>query len=181
MMTFHLRKPESDQAAIEQLLKGVKPEFLNRIVLHDHYSLAFHYQLGGIHLPEAARRSLSTSAFSGWLNKLQARGMMISTSVHEKDALPGIDSRFHYVFYSPVFSSISKPGYQPKEDMDVNKIKIQPQIIALGGIKAGNIHRLPGMGYQGAAVLGAIWHKAENAGANFKQLQQICKKNGLMC
>lgn len=179
-MRFHLRKLGSDQTAIEQLLKGVKPEFLNRIVLHDHYSLAFHYELGGIHLPEAVRRSLSPFAFLGWLHKLQAQDMTLSTSVHEEDILSVIDNRFHYVFYSPVFSSISKPGYQPKEDMDVSKIRIQPQIIGLGGVKAGNIHHLPKMGYQGAAVLGAIWHKAENAVTYFKQIQQICKKNGLM-
>jgi thiamine-phosphate pyrophosphorylase len=37
---LHLRKPAADTAAIQSYLQAIKPEDLNRVVLHQHHSLA---------------------------------------------------------------------------------------------------------------------------------------------
>lgn len=42
---LHLRKPEADRAAIQQYLHAIKPQYLNRVVLHQHHSLAEEWPL----------------------------------------------------------------------------------------------------------------------------------------
>lgn len=181
MQCFHLRKPEACKRTLEQLLKSIKPEFLKHIVVHNHYPLVFRYQLRGIHLPEYVRKALAPSDFSDLLYRLRAQHMTISTSVHQKATLLKIDGRFDYIFYSPVFSSISKTDYGPSEDIDVARLGMRTQVIGLGGVHEENIHQLPKMGYRGAAVLGAIWNRPEHAVDHFKLIQQICQNNVLMC
>ena len=54
---LHVRKPDADVHAVENLLQGIAPEYRTRIVIHDFFSLKDKYLLGGIHLnsrhPEA--------------------------------------------------------------------------------------------------------------------------------
>ena len=37
---LHLRKPSAQEADYERLIQDIKPEFYNRIVLHDYFGLA---------------------------------------------------------------------------------------------------------------------------------------------
>lgn len=177
---LHLRKPGSSAEMLEHLIRQVHPDFLSRIVLHDHYHLAFTFGLRGLHLPEAERIRIPNPTWSAMIKKTKAYGLTLSTSVHDKETLKQIKPPFDYVFFSPVFDSISKPEYKPSVDMDVREIRIKPEIIGLGGVDAWNISKLKQMGYDGAAILGAIWHHPERAIAHFIQIQQACQKNVLM-
>lgn len=85
------------------------------------------------------------------------------------------------MFLNPVFNSISKAGYTGFADASfiLQKSVNQPEVIALGGIDATNIHQLKTMNFDGAAVLGSIWQNPEKAVFNFKVLQEICHKNSI--
>jgi len=72
-------------------------------------------------------------------------------------------------FLSPVFDSISKFGYKAKYNHQELKDGIaawkklnRPQkLFALGGVDAENIAELASLGFDGAAVLGAVWHSPD--------------------
>jgi thiamine-phosphate pyrophosphorylase len=82
---------------------------------------------------------------------------------------------FDYVFLSPVFDSISKPGYFRNDELgmmsDEWKALVKTKVIALGGIDASNIHKTKELGFDGAAVLGAVWGESEMVLQSFKEIR----------
>ena len=70
---------------------------------------------------------------------------------------------FNYVFLSPVFDSVSKHGYNSmfssEEIIDFfKKNPLYTKVIALGGLSMENIDTALLMGFEGAAVMGALWN-----------------------
>ena len=73
-------------------------------------------------------------------------------------------------FLGPVFDSISKFGYKSKFSHRELKKGIaawkafqkkenrSQKLFALGGVEAGNLSKLAKLGFDGAAVLGTVWH-----------------------
>lgn len=47
---LHLRKPGADRETLERYIRGIRPRFRERVILHDHFELAEEYGLRGIHL-----------------------------------------------------------------------------------------------------------------------------------
>jgi len=75
-------------------------------------------------------------------------------------------------FLSPVFDSISKHGYKAKYGKDELKAGIaawkethSQKLFALGGVEAANIVELAELGFDGAAVLGTVWHNPDPVSA----------------
>ena len=106
---------------------------------------------------------------------------IISASFHTLHDLNENDFPYQYVFLSPVFDSISKPGYSAKfelkrlaEELKLikNKNPFLPKVIALGGISAKNIIQVKEAGFSGAALLGAIWESANPVQA-YQHIQSI--------
>ena len=46
----HLRKPESNADDLAKLIEAIPTAYHNRLVLHDHFDLATHFALHGLHL-----------------------------------------------------------------------------------------------------------------------------------
>ena len=66
--------------------------------------------------------------------------------------------RFRYVTLSPVYPSISKPGYDPQPFAGFLKGKMPaPNVIALGGVTPETYPELREAGFAGAARLGDVW------------------------
>jgi thiamine-phosphate pyrophosphorylase len=69
------------------------------------------------------------------------------------------------VLFGPVFSSLSKPGHGPAADFPWAELAsllagARPRaarILAIGGITAARLPRCRELGFDGAAVLGAVW------------------------
>jgi thiamine-phosphate pyrophosphorylase len=176
MDCFHLRKPGKSEWEVGDLLKQIEPEFHSKISLHQYHFLAAKNSINRLHFTEADRRSAEIVQ----LQQLKKEGFILSTSVHQVEAIAE-QKVFDYVFLSPVFNSISKAGYAGFADTSftLQKSVNQPEVIALGGIDATNIDQLKTMNFDGAAVLGAIWQEPELAIANFKTLQETCLKNSI--
>jgi thiamine-phosphate pyrophosphorylase len=159
LMALHLRKPHWDAAKTQHFLEAIPNEFHHRIVLHSHFPLADKFNLKGIHLNETNKKLIQQ------FDKYK----IISASFHSLQDIRENTFSYQYIFLSPVFNSISKPGYESKfylqlvsEELD--KIRQEnhsgPPIIALGGINAENIIKTKSAGFAGAALLGAIWESA---------------------
>jgi thiamine-phosphate pyrophosphorylase len=155
--TIHLRKPDWSKDELLTLIKQLKPSNYKKLVIHQHYELIEKYNLKGIHFTEKYRNELSDIQIKGLATVLKRRGMTLSTSFHDFEALSEQGKYFDYAFLSPVFDSISKQAYQSKFTIEALKnglAQVQPKtaVYALGGITAENVHLLEGVGFEGAAT-----------------------------
>jgi thiamine-phosphate pyrophosphorylase len=151
---FHLRKPNKNIEAYTDYLNQVDSKYLNRIVIHSHHELVNEYNLKGIHFQEQTRRDkLEVPSF--YFAHLSMFGKTISSSFHEPEELINCDFEFDYHLLSPVFSSISKKGYEGRE-FDVTGI--QKKVIGMGGVSISNLESFTKLGFKGVGVLGGIWN-----------------------
>jgi len=167
LSVFHLRKPECSSQDLVLLLQEINPLHHSKIALHSHHSLAKSFGINRLHYTEASREQITEPD----LIEAQSKNVL-STSVHSVDDYQNLSLHFNYAFLSPVFDSISKPGYQ-KQTFDLSKINKKPgtKLIALGGIDVNNCNKALDMGFDGIAVLGSIWN-AENKIDAFKQINK---------
>lgn len=156
MHLFHLRKPNSSLSALQSLLDDIEPAYRSLVVMHQHHELCDQFGLPRRHYPEAMQLQHHPAYFAD----LQRQGITLSSSIHRLDSLSELTA-FDYVFFSPVFDSISKRGYNSTLPVDFRLPEryASPRVIALGGVKAGNIVQVKAMNFDGIAVLGAIWDK----------------------
>lgn len=166
---IHLRKPESSADDLAKLIEAIPTVYHNRLVLHDHFDLAAHFTLHGLHLNR--RNSVLPPNHEG----------TVSQSCHTLDEVKACKTKCDYVFLSPVFNSISKLGYTsaftPKALSEAKKQGlIDQKVVALGGITAANIDKTKYYGFGGVALLGDIWSRT--ADKNFEEyvrkIVEIC-------
>ncbi|MCS6917415.1 MAG: thiamine phosphate synthase [Chitinophagales bacterium] len=177
LQLFHLRKPRFSTRRFASYLQQIHPAYHNKVVIHSHHELCLRFPLRGVHLNH---RHKKRGALKQWLLlmylKMRKPRLTISTGLHSLSDLTRNQSRYNYVFLSPVFESISKTGYKST----FNEITLREQlpklpydVVAMGGITEDNILKTYDMGFAGAAVLGRIW-KSENPVATFKLIQEKC-------
>ncbi len=154
LLCLHLRKPNWTIEQHKELLNEIEEKYHNQIVVHHCHELINQFNLKGIHFTERQRR-LHLDNPGRYFKNLSMYGKTISTSFHSISELQEHYFEFDYYFLSPVFTSISKKGYEGK-GFDVNNI--DKNIIALGGIHVHNIKKSYDLGYKGVAVLGSIWN-----------------------
>lgn len=141
----HIRKPGAGERELAQLLEALPAHLCGRVSLHDGFSLAEAFGIGGVHL-----NSRNPVAPDGWKG-------LTSRSLHRLDEIPGLTE--DYAFLSPVFPSISKPGYSGDFDLSAIGNFIDSRIFALGGVTPERLPQLEAAGFGGAAMLGAAWHE----------------------
>jgi thiamine-phosphate pyrophosphorylase len=151
-ITFHLRKPEASIETYRAFLENIPDTLHHQIMLHGAYDLSAEFNLKGLHF-STRNRELAAMYPSD----------IKSTSCHSVAESKQMNQAFDYHFLSPVFPSISKEGY--RGNLDLNDVKLylrqspKNKILALGGIDKDKIPLLKAMGFDGVAVMGAIWAK----------------------
>ncbi len=152
---LHIRKPGGDP---EALLERLAPRWRSRLALH-----------GGKEAPGLAEQ----------YGVSQVHGKH-SASLHSRKEVQGLErGRFEYVFVSPLFDSISKPGYRAGARLLELPAGDPPcRLIGLGGIDMNNIGKVVEHGWDGAAVMGYIWKQPEQAVGKFRLLKDIITNHG---
>jgi thiamine-phosphate pyrophosphorylase len=177
LQRLHLRKRNYTEQQTLSYINAISPAYHNRIVLHHHFGLLTKLQLGGIHLNSMVRTAAGT-----WPLISHIPHAAMSTSFHSWQEISENRINYGYVFISPVFDSISKPGYMGSIDLAVcsnvqeEKKKTGaycPGIIALGGINGSNIALLRKYPFQGAALLGHIWTAPDPVAAFTQLLSEV--------
>ena len=167
LQRYHVRTPGLSSDQLEAWLRGLPNEWRPRLVLHQHHQLVAELGLGGRHW----RDDGSANAFpAGGTPALPA-----SRSCHDLATLRGALGRYDSVFFGPVFSSLSKPGYGPGASFVPQELSSllegrtaserRTSVLALGGITAETAPRALAMGFDGVAVLGALWQSHDPVGA----------------
>lgn len=153
---FHLRKPEKNFEEHCDYLNQIDEKYHNRIVVHLFHELVNKFNIKGIHFQEQKRRDVLDIP-SDYFKGLSMYGKTISSSFHEPEELINADFEFDYHLLSPVFSSISKKGYEGK-GFDVNNIN--KKVIGMGGATTNNLEEFTKLGFKGVGVLGGIWNSS---------------------
>ena len=153
LMRFHLRKPNFSFEELCEYLEQVPEKHLSKIVAHRSPELLKKFPLAGYH-------HTSTETIK------DIKGTA-SRSLHKLSELKNFNEDLDYVFFGPVYESISKKGYSPKISLSnifsffqSGKLKTlvkKPSVFALGGIRKKKIKRLSEVGFDGVALLGSIW------------------------
>jgi thiamine-phosphate pyrophosphorylase len=165
---LHLRKPETSKDELADLLSQIEPVYYERIALHQFHDLAEEFGIRRLHFTTAHRKHVGQHE----LLKYSDAGYTLSTSVHTWGEIKGLEN-FNALFYSPVFDSLSKPGYGGTLTNDFRlEDNYKERLIALGGISIDNIKETKTMGFRAAAVLGAIWNDPSTAPKNFVDLKK---------
>jgi len=165
---YHLRKPNKDQQQYCDYLHLIEEKYHNKIVVHHHHKLVNTFNLKGIHFQEQKRRDNIDNPGQYFCN-LSMYGKTISSSFHEPEELEACDFEFDYHLLSPVFSSISKKGY---EGRGFNVNHIDKKIIGMGGVTKNNLSEIQKLGFQGVGVLGGIWN-SKTPIEDFKAMQEF--------
>lgn len=135
----HVRKPGAGPLEVRELLGAVAPGLRPRLSVHGFHDLAVEFGTG-IHLNGAAPHA--PAGFGG----------VLSRSCHSVGELaPDVD----YSFLSPIFNSISKPGYESA--FNLAGLRVDSRTIALGGVTPERFALLRRSGFGGAAMLGYLW------------------------
>lgn len=147
----HIRKPESSREEMVRLLTSIPKDLRHKISLHDHHVLAMEFGIGGIHLnkrnPHAPNDWEGTISIS--IHSPQEVGRLLSDSKRIPD----------YLFLSPIFPSLSKPGYKPLYSFDEYASVAGPKVYALGGVTSDKLPMLKEAGFGGAALLTNAWRR----------------------
>ncbi|MUH35914.1 thiamine phosphate synthase [Zobellia amurskyensis] len=171
---YHLRKPNKDYQQYCDYLDLIEEKYHNKIVVHHHHELVNTFNLKGIHFQEQKRRDNIDNPGQYFLN-LSMYGKTISSSFHEPEELEACDFEFDYHLLSPVFSSISKIGY---EGRGFNVNHIDKRIIGMGGVTKNNLSEIQKLGFQGVGVLGGIWN-SKTPIEDFKAMQEFYRNTRL--
>ena len=151
---YHLRKPEKNYDEYCDYLNRLDSKYHNKIIVHYFHELINAFNLKGIHFQEQKRRNHIDSP-GQYFKGLSMFGKTISSSFHEPEDLNACYFEFDYHLLSPVFSSISKKGY---EGRGFNVNHIDKNIIGMGGVTINNLSEFDKLGFIGVGVLGGIWN-----------------------
>jgi thiamine-phosphate pyrophosphorylase len=166
---YHLRKPNKSYEEHCEYLNQIDKQYHNRVVVHYFHELINEYDIKGIHFQEQKRRDHIDNP-GQYFKELNMFGKTISSSFHELKELECCEFEFDYHLLSPVFSSISKQGYEGR-GFDVSTI--DKLIIGMGGINAETIPETFKLGFKGVGVLGGVWN-TENPIESFVELIRTC-------
>lgn len=206
---LHLRKPGARLTDLRRLVENLSSAQKSRLAIHPPREVF--EQLGMAKaLPEVCSwmqaANLSHLHVPAWLRccpQYSEKRMMqlliefeltASTSIHFAKELDNLDNTnnsqrrcaYRYLLVSPLFESISKPGYQANAALwqlpaqQKKRARGLCPLIGMGGIDAKNIHQVLSAGFNGVALLGAIWPVLNPASGkewtrtvldNFKQIR----------
>lgn len=153
---FHIRKYEASEKEIAELIAQIEPEYRGKLVLNHHHDLGMSLGLKRFHYSEKDREIWSETNWKG-----MSPERIYSTSVHRLEEFNDLPAHFSYAFLSPVFDSISKPDYRAVEFDFSERRNKETKLIGLGGIQADNVNQAIHMGFEGVALLGAIWNNSD--------------------
>ncbi|MDE7407105.1 MAG: thiamine phosphate synthase [Muribaculaceae bacterium] len=152
----HLRHPDMDAAMMARILHNIPSELHRRITIHNHFSqlLALFPELG-VHINSHAPVAPSLAA-------------CISRSCHAVDEASQLPAgSLDYITLSPVYPSISKPGYAPAANLLAGCAAITHiPVIALGGVTPTCFPQLHRSGFRGAAMMGWAWQQPVHTSLN---------------
>jgi thiamine-phosphate pyrophosphorylase len=169
---LHLRKPGAGENEKTALLERLAVRWAGQLVWHGDREVALSYGIPQVHGSVGLADGKGKSG--GGMPVGSGGRLAVSTSVHSWEEMKALPAGLTYAFISPLFDSISKPGY------GANTALLEPPggdfpclPVGLGGIGADTIGEMIRRGWKGAAVLGWIWEEPREAVRRYERLKKI--------
>jgi thiamine monophosphate synthase len=169
---LHLRKPGAGEKEKTALLERLAVRWAGQLVWHGDREVALSYGIPQVHGSVGLADGKGKSG--GGMPVGSGGRLAVSTSVHSWEEMKALPAGLTYAFISPLFDSISKPGY------GANTALLEPPggdfpclPVGLGGIGADTIGEMIRRGWKGAAVLGWIWEEPREAVRRYERLKKI--------
>lgn len=147
----HLRHPAASLRDVKSIIDDIPPRFHGRLRLHGHFELLNEFNLGGIHLN--SRCPFAPPLYNG----------AASRTCHSVQEVIDNSDFFDYMTLSPVFPSLSKPGYSASFTDDELSRLPHGKVIALGGVTPLTVKSLSPYPFKGYAALGYLFQAASIA------------------
>ena len=138
--------PAADRLALLGRLLALGVSYGARVMVHD--DLAAAAKTGAdLHLPAGGDASEA--------RRILGRSALIGQSAHNADEIArAAEAEGDYVTLSPIFATISKPGYGPALGLAILGQQYPLPVLALGGVEAENAASCLAAGAAGIAVMG---------------------------
>ncbi|MDR3008917.1 MAG: thiamine phosphate synthase [Sphingobacterium sp.] len=153
---LHLRKYHFTDLQMSRYIACIDAVYLDKLVLHSHAHLSADLGISRIHVNEKSRQNGPANEIAG--------AAIRSTSVHHIEQFNNLEESWDYAFLSPLFPSISKPGYG-KDNALLKQLPLRSNVtvrlIGLGGINQSNCLLPIQEGVDGIALYGALWKHAD--------------------
>jgi thiamine-phosphate pyrophosphorylase len=159
----HLRHPHADIDAIRSLLSSIPDKYYKSIILHDFFCLADEFSDIGVQIN--SRNSIAPISVS-----------KITKSCHAVDEIATSEGLL-YATLSPIYPSISKPGYDKRPNL-AGLDTLDIPVLALGGVTPDKFDEIRMLGFSGAALLGYLW---EDYKSFDKKIDIILKRKYICC
>lgn len=152
----HVRKPAHKPHELARWLEALPSSLRARGILHGHPTLVQPYGLAGWHERDGIK-NVSHTIPPG----------LHSRALHSAEAVHRSLNQYDRILFAPVFPSISKPDHGPASPEKVESVSTilrqnplqtrRARVFALGGIAPERLQAVADWGFDGAALLGAIW------------------------
>lgn len=159
--SLHIRKYDLTDMEVIQLINSIPMSFRNALVLHSHHHLANELGIKRLHFNRHLRDSVTKNGIKNY---------HLSCSVHDITEFNSLGSYWDYALLSPVYPSLSKPGYGVNKSVIpqlADRKNQQVSLVGLSGVNKDNIDNTLQMGFDAVALLGSIWN-SENPLETFK-------------
>ena len=177
--TLHLRKPSFSLKDLIEYIELIPSEYHDRIVIHTHHKLAKKFNLKGIHFSKVHRNKNYNTKLKYLSFRLRFGNILITRSCHKVHKSEENSSRYAYVFLSPMFESISKKshgGLFSERHIKKALAEKKQKVYALGGIDETKFKDLHDLGFDGVALLGAVWNKDQEPLSVYLSARESIKK-----
>jgi len=171
---YHVRKPHWPAAKLGAWLRALPAEWRSCLVLHSHHEFVDRLSLGGRHWRDDDSAPSRPADGEG----------LTSRSCHDLGALRAALGNYNSVFFGPMFPSLSKPSHGPRGDFPADKLSAllaqrtsserRTTVLALGGVSVERLSRCRELGFDGVAVLGAVWQSGDPARAFTVLQESLC-------
>lgn len=173
LQTYHVRKKNFSTRTLKNYLEEIPAKYHNRIVIHSHHELALKFNLKGIYISRAHKRSAIKLWFwKKWL-KLRRSNLEISTTLRSIEDVMDYIPRYDYIFLAPVFDSLSGNFQSAFSDYNLKPAlkNTRYRVMARGGVSVSTIQKAHDLGFGGVAFYTSIW-KAPNPLQEFNQAKE---------
>ena len=166
---IHIRKPAIAEKTLRIYLDKLGEKIMSKASLHYYENLMKDYLFSGFHYSSNNWKEIMNEE-NEFIND---NNVLLSSSFHHLNEIQAKGNGLDYAFCSPVFPSISKEGYLPSFEWDlslgasaIEGVTLshslntsELELYALGGITSQKVVECKNRGFQGVAVLGAIWNQ----------------------
>lgn len=176
---YHIRKPKKSRRQLLEYIKEFPPKYRNRLIIHSYHGLHRQLKLGGIHLSRKHRKRGKLYRLKLFLRRKMEGNMVVTRTFHKLSDISNDRRTYSYTFLSPVFDSIThstlSAGFS-KRALLITIPQARQPVYAMGGVTPERIEQIAELGFEGAALMGAVWNANERPHEVFRRAKEAAEK-----